>query len=287
MSDPASPLGSPLVTEPVTSSLAVSGLSSEEAKKRLAATGANVVAEERVHPVRKVARRFLEPVPLMLEAAIALQLAIGERIEATIIAALLVFNVALGVFQEGRANAALAALKTRLALRASAKRDGRWIDLSAEGLVPGDIVRLSLGGIVPADVRLLDGTVLIDQSMLTDVVPLVLTGILASIPVALPATFTLAAALGAQRLGHRGVLLTRLSAIHEAATVDVLCADKTGTLTRNELMVAAVRPTKSGVDEAEMLALAALASSEGGQDPVDAAIRAAAAARADSAQLRA
>ena len=302
----------------------------------------------------------------MLEAAIALQLAIGEHIEAVIIAALLVFNVVLGVLQEGRANAALTTLKTRLTIRASAKRDGRWSDLQTADLVPGDVVRLSLGGIIPADVRIVDGTALVDQSMLTgesvaaelgpgatayagglirrggataeviatgsrtyfgrgadliriahaesgeqravlaivrnlaifngaiilalvayahsidmalrEVVPLVLTGILASIPVALPATFTLAAALGAQKLGRKGVLLTRLSAIHEAATVDVLCADKTGTLTRNELVVSAIRPTKEGESEAEVLRFAALASDESGQDPVDVTIRAAAAA---------
>ena len=74
-----------------------------------------------------------------------------------------------------------------------------------------------------------------------EIVPLALTAILAAIPVALPATFTLATALGARALAHQGVLPTRLSAIDEAATMDVLCADKTGTLTQNELAVTAVR----------------------------------------------
>ena len=67
---------------------------------------------------------------------------------------------------------------------------------------------------------------------LAEIIPLVLTAVLASIPVALPATFTLAAALGARALAKLGVLPTRLSAVDEAATMDVLCADKTGTLTR-------------------------------------------------------
>jgi H+-transporting ATPase len=71
------------------------------------------------------------------------------------------------------------------------------------------------------------------------------------------------------------VLPTRLSAVDEAATMDVLCADKTGTLTRNELKVTAVQALPD-FDDAHVLALAALASSDGGQDPVDAAIRAAA-----------
>ncbi|HLY54654.1 MAG TPA: HAD-IC family P-type ATPase, partial [Stellaceae bacterium] len=108
--------------------------------------------------------------------------------------------------------------------------------------------------------------------------PLVLTAVLASIPVALPATFTLASALGARALARLGVLPTRLSAVDEAATMDVLCADKTGTLAQNELTVTAVHPMP-GFDEAHVLALAALASSDGGEDPVDAAIRAAAAGK--------
>jgi H+-transporting ATPase len=70
-------------------------------------------------------------------------------------------------------------------------------------------------------------------------------------------------------------LPTRLSALDEAAGMDVLCADKTGTLTRNELAVTACRPLP-GFDEAQVLNLAALASSEGGADPVDTAIRSAA-----------
>jgi len=108
-----------------------------------------------------------------------------------------------------------------------------------------------------------------------EIVPLVLTAVLASIPVALPATFTLAGALGARALAKLGVLPTRLSAVDEAASMDVLCADKTGTLTRNALTVTNIRPML-GFDAAHVLGLAALASSDGGQDPVDAAIRAAA-----------
>jgi H+-transporting ATPase len=109
----------------------------------------------------------------------------------------------------------------------------------------------------------------------SEMVPLLLTSELAAIPVALPATFTLAAALGARSLAKLGVLPTRLSAVDEAASIDVLCADKTGTLTRNELSVTSVRPMP-GFDEPHVLGLAALTSSDGGQDPVDAAIRSAA-----------
>ncbi len=119
------------------------------------------------------------------------------------------------------------------------------------------------------------------QLPLADIVPLVLTAVLASIPVALPATFTLSAALGARALAARGVLATRLSAVEEAGTMDVLCADKTGTLTCNALTVSTVRPMP-GFDKQHVLTLAALASAEGGQDPVDTALRAAASGNVES-----
>jgi H+-transporting ATPase len=112
----------------------------------------------------------------------------------------------------------------------------------------------------------------------SDILPLILVAVLASIPVALPSMFTLAAAVGARSLARSGILPTRLSAVDEAGSIDILCSDKTGTLTRNELAVMAVQPM-AGCDEAHVLALAALASSDGGQDPLDGAIRAASAAK--------
>jgi H+-transporting ATPase len=345
------------------------GLSGEEAKNRLEKSGPNAVPDTSVHPLRMALEKFWAPVPWMLEAAIVLELVLGKYVEAAIIAFLLVFNAALGLFQESRAQATLAALKSRLALTASVRRDGAWKTVPAAELVPGDLVKLSLGGVVAADVKLTSGEVQLDQSMLTgesvpieagagvqtyagalvrrgeaeaevtatgartkfgrtaelirtahvvssqqkavlrvvrnlaafngvvivllvgyawylkmplaEIVPLVLTAILASIPVALPATFTLASALGARALAKLGVLPTRLSAVDEAASMVVLCADKTGTLTQNALTVTTVQPMP-GFDEAHVLSLAALASSEGGQDPVDGAIRAAAANKAVS-----
>ena len=105
--------------------------------------------------------------PWMLEAAVALEVALGKYVEAAVIGGLLVFNAALGLLQESRAQATLAALKSRLALSASVRRDGVWITVPAADLVPGDVVKLSLGGVVAADVRLTGGGILLDQSMLT------------------------------------------------------------------------------------------------------------------------
>ena len=113
---------------------------------------------------------------------------------------------------------------------------------------------------------------------LHELMPFALILLVASVPVALPATFTLAQAFGAQALADRGVLVTRLSAIEEAAAMDVLASDKTGTLTENRLTVAALRPLAAH-DEGELLRLAALACDEAGQDPIDLAILLAARSR--------
>ena len=327
---------------------------------RLKTDGPNAVPEQHESEAKRILRHFWAPVPWMLEITVVLQLAIGGYLEAAFIAGVLLLNVALGVFQESRADAALELLKQRLTLKARVRRDGRWMDIPAVGLAAGDFVSLSLGNVVPADIRIFGGSILLDQSMLTgesvpveagagklayagaivrrgeaegtvaatgeqtyfgrtaelirvahgestelkaitglvrnlsvlnavivivlvayaeiqklpssQILLLVLTAMLSAVPVALPATFSLAAALGARAVALNGVLLTRLSALHEAATIDVLCVDKTGTLTGNELAVTKVEPVAEGWTEGDVLAFAALASSAGGSDPVDAAI---------------
>ena len=103
------------------------------------------------------------------------------------------------------------------------------------------------------------------------ILPLLLAILLASIPVALPATFTLAAALGSVELSKHGVLITRLSALHDIASMTVLCSDKTGTLTRNEATVNAIWPVP-GFAEGDLLRASALASDPAGLDTVDGAI---------------
>ena len=113
---------------------------------------------------------------------------------------------------------------------------------------------------------------------LGDVIPFALILLVASVPVALPATFTLATALGATELARNGVLVTRLTAIEEAAGMDVLCTDKTGTITENRLALAAAVPFAS-FSEDDLLRQAALASDPATQDPIDLAILAAARAR--------
>jgi H+-transporting ATPase len=335
-----------------------SGLTTAEAQTRLMQFGPNAVVEDKAHPVRQIIKRFWAPIPWLLEATIIIQLFLGEDVEASLIAGLLVLNAVLSFLQEGRAQKALSLLRQQLRVEARVRRDGAWTTLPAEELVPGDIIHLRQGSIVPADVKIQEGSLLVDQSALTGestsvsvesgkaayagsmvrgseatgevtatgartffgktaelvrtagsvnrqeheiagvaknlfvvngammaivagyayhagmslghILPLLLTILLASIPVALPATFSFAAALGSVELSRHGVLITRLSALHDIASMTVLCSDKTGTLTRNEATVNAIWAAP-GFSENELLRAAALASDPAGQDPVDGA----------------
>jgi H+-transporting ATPase len=98
------------------------GLTADEARRRLVKFGPNAIPDTTMHPLRRALDKFWAPVPWMLEAVIVLQVVLGDYSEAAIIAGLLMFNAATGLFQEGRAQATLAALKSRLALTGC--RDG-------------------------------------------------------------------------------------------------------------------------------------------------------------------
>jgi H+-transporting ATPase len=335
------------------------GLSSAEAQVRLQQFGPNAMPEEHRQPLQAFLRKLWGPVPWMLEVAIVLELIIGHFTQAIIISLLLIFNAVISFLQENRAQNALALLQKRLTIQVRVLRDNAWQLLTADRLVPGDVVHLRMGDFVPADVKLIDGQLSADQSTLTgetlpvelatgnrahagstvqqgeataevtatgaktqfgktaelvrvaktashlettilgivkylialdvllvigvfiyaivtalplvDVIPFALMLLIASVPVALPATFTLASALGSQELAKHGVLVTRLSAIEEAAGMDVLCSDKTGTITQNQLVLAAIRP-ESTFTEDEVLRWAALGSDAASQDPIDLAI---------------
>jgi len=101
-----------------------------------------------------------------------------------------------------------------------------------------------------------------------ETLPILLVILLSAIPVALPAIFTVSMALGAMDLSKKGVLVTRLSAVEDAATMDVLCVDKTGTITMNQLSIVKTL-AYNGFSEAEVVFYGALASQEANQDPID------------------
>jgi len=340
-----------------------SGLTDAEAAKRLATVGPNALPEPREHLLRRLLGKLTGPVAYLLEAAAILEVAAGHTTEAIIIVALLVFNGVLSFQQEGRARDALELLRSRLAIQARVRRGGVWRTVDATTLVPDDVVHVRVGDIAPADLRIVEGELSVDASVLTgesrpahlgpgstcyagsviargeatgivtatgaatyfghtaqlvstattqthleetilrivrillaldgvlvvaivadgivrhlppgELLPFVLILLVAAVPVALPATFTLATSVGALELAHDGVLVTRLSAIEEAAAMDILCSDKTGTITENRLRVVDVRAL-AGHDASEVLDLAAAASDEATQDPIDLAILAAA-----------
>jgi H+-transporting ATPase len=109
---------------------------------------------------------------------------------------------------------------------------------------------------------------LLEAKNLLDLLPIILVLLLSAIPVALPAMFTVSMAIGSIGLCRKGVLVTTLSASEDAATMDVLCADKTGTITMNRLSIAKVIPL-NGFTEQQVLFYGALASQEANQDPID------------------
>jgi H+-transporting ATPase len=104
--------------------------------------------------------------------------------------------------------------------------------------------------------------------LFTYVLPLVLTLIVFAVPVALPAMFTVTMAVGAIEMAKKGALITKLNAVEDAASMTVLCADKTGTLTLNKLAVTNIVPM-NGYSEEETILYGALASQEANQDPID------------------
>ena len=110
---------------------------------------------------------------------------------------------------------------------------------------------------------------------LRDMIPLLLVLLMSAVPVALPVMFTISMAVGSKELAKRGVLVTRLSAAEDAATMDMLCVDKTGTITMNQLAVTGVIPLEQAT-ESDVLFTGALASQEANQDPIDLAFLAAA-----------
>ena len=336
------------------------GLTSAEAEIRLQQYGPNSLKEKRVNPILKFLGYFWGPIPWMIEIAAALSAVVRHWADLAVILVLLVFNALVGFWQEYKAANALEALKKQLALKARVLRDGKWQDLPASQLVPGDVIRLRLGDIIPADVKLFEGDFLsVDQSALTgeslpvskkagdiaysgsvakqgEMVALVVsTGAntyfgrtatlvqtagapshfqkavlqigdyliylsvglvavlvlvqlergnhiltlvqfaliltVASIPVALPAVLSVTMAVGALALSKMKAIVTRLESIEEMAGIDILCSDKTGTLTQNKLTLGDP-VTFAARDSQELILYAALASKEEDQDPIDLAV---------------
>lgn len=316
------------------------GLSVGEAARRLAQHGPNTIEAMRRVPWYLVfGRQFLDGLILILVAAAAIALAIGEVADAVAILAIVLVNGILGFAQEWRAERAIEALKRMLSPHCRVLRDGREQEVEATTLVPGDLVLLKIGDRVPADLRLAEALNLrVDESALTgesepvnkqiepveataplgerssmawmgtavtngrghgvavatamatefgriarltqmvgeEVTPLqrklavlgkqlgalaigvsvmvgasgwllgkplfdmFLTGValaVAVVPEGLPAVVTITLALGIRAMVRRRALLRRLQAAETLGSATVICTDKTGTLTQNEMTV--------------------------------------------------
>ncbi|MCL4451695.1 MAG: HAD-IC family P-type ATPase, partial [Candidatus Thermoplasmatota archaeon] len=287
------------------------GLNEEQVKARQSKYGFNTVEKEKESRLKKFLSKFWSPVPWMLEATAIISYALGKRVDTYIILALLLFNSLVSFFQESKANNALELLEKKMMTNARVLRNSAWIEVQSKDLVPGDIIHCRLGDLVPADVKMMSGEILVDQSALTgesnavrkvaggllysgsvlkrgeatgvvvstgsktffgktaelvkvaksdshleklilsivkyliaidvalvislfifsliygvsiyNTIPYSLVVLIASVPVALPATFTIASAYGAIDLSQKGALVTRLSAIEDAASMDAIC----------------------------------------------------------------
>ncbi|MGA2394300.1 MAG: plasma-membrane proton-efflux P-type ATPase [Candidatus Lustribacter sp.] len=336
------------------------GLSQAEAAKRLTQFGPNEIAEKADNPFLKFLTYFWGPIPWMIEAAVVLSGIVQHWLDFVIILILLCSNAVVGFWEEHQAGNAIAALRSRLAIKARVLRDGKWVDPKASDLVPGDVIRLRLGDIVPADARLLEGDpVEVDQSALTgeslpasrkhgeavfsgsiirqgeidamvyatgantyfgktaqlveeaqtvshfqravlkigdyliilavalvvlivavalfrgdpilDTLEFALVLLVAAIPVAMPTVLSVTMAVGARLLAKKEAIVTRLAAIEELAGVDILCCDKTGTLTENKLTLGDPF-SLNGIPADQVILDAALASRGEDKDTIDLAV---------------
>ncbi|MEN9755626.1 MAG: hypothetical protein RLZ07_2008 [Pseudomonadota bacterium] len=340
------------------------GLNAHEAASRLSRFGLNRDPEGvEAGTVRLVLRRGLEPMSLLLVFAALVSAGTGDAASAGIILVILGASIALDLFQEGRAKRAADALRQSVAVKARVKRDGAFVDVPVEMVVPGDVFEVDVGDIIPADAVLLTSSSLtVDEAALTgepygvvkSPVPVtsrepaeatnalfrgsvVITGTATALAVAtgqttlfgkaaralnaaqalspfeldlhrlgyliaraaavlvlavlaanigfgrplieslmfsvalavgltpelLPMITTVTLSRGAMRMAKKQVIVKRLSAIHDLGAMDVLCTDKTGTLTSAKIVLDKSLNAK-GLEDPRVMTLAAIAAQLGG-----------------------
>jgi magnesium-transporting ATPase (P-type) len=113
-------------------------------------------------------KHFHDLLVYILLAAAVVTMGLGHWVDTGVILVVVLINAIIGFIQEGKAEQALEGIRRMLSLHALARRDGQWVEIEADDLVPGDIVRLRSGDRVPADVRLIEAVNLsIEESALT------------------------------------------------------------------------------------------------------------------------
>ncbi len=335
------------------------GLSDDDVTRNRDHYGFNEIEEKHESVVMKFLQYFWGPIPWMIEAAVILSFIVKDWTDFWIILLLLFTNAVVGFIEEYQADNAVAALKDKLAISARTRRNGKWINLPARELLPGDIIRLRMGDIVPADAVVWQGeNILADQSALTGesmpvdknepdalysgsiikqgetdavitaiglntffgkttslveeakstshfqkavlkignyliIIALILVVLIlgvslyrgdafltilrfclvltiAAIPVAMPTVLSVTMVVGARLLSGKNAVVRKLSSIEEMAGIDILCSDKTGTLTQNKLAVKDI--FSLGGKDGDVIAYAALASRMENDDPIDVAV---------------
>jgi Mg2+-importing ATPase len=145
------------------------GLSSESAAERLHQVGPNSVEDEsHLSALRLLLRQFESPLVLILIFGAMVSLALGDRVDASIILAIVLGSSLLGFSQEYRASAAVEELKRRLQLTCLVVRNGMEQTVPASTIVPGDVIVLSAGNLIPADGLLIEATdLMVNEASLT------------------------------------------------------------------------------------------------------------------------
>ncbi|MGB3100158.1 MAG: HAD-IC family P-type ATPase, partial [Solirubrobacterales bacterium] len=145
------------------------GLSGPQASRRLLEDGPNELPRERGPGAAGIVlRQFTSPLIYILVAAGAVALAVGDEIDAAVIAAVLLLNALVGFVQEYRAERSLQALRRLAGARARVVRAKRELEIDARNVVRGDVLLLEAGSRVPADARVLSATAVeVDESLLT------------------------------------------------------------------------------------------------------------------------
>jgi magnesium-transporting ATPase (P-type) len=140
-------------------SSSIEGLSHEHAQQRLQQFGENRLRPARKKgPIERFLIQFHNVLIYVLLVAGVITAILGHWVDSGVIFGVVVINAIIGFIQEGKAEAALDAIRNMLSHHAMVKRDGKFISLPAEQLVPGDIVLLQSGDKVPADLRLIKNT---------------------------------------------------------------------------------------------------------------------------------
>jgi H+-transporting ATPase len=332
------------------------GLDDAEVQERQKTYGLNEVPEEKQSMLLVFLKHFWGLTAFMLEFTIVTSLLLHNYVNVYLISALMLFNAIIGFIQEFKAAKTVKSLKKSLQVFARVLRNSKWLEVSGDQLVPGDIIRIRTGDFITADAKLIKGNAGADQSALTgesklitksegnilyggsiikngecsaviiatgiktffgktaqliqkakprlhmenvvanvvkilfsivliflaititisllrgetflSILPLMLILLISAVPIALPAMFTVSMAKGSQQLAARGVLVSRLSATEDAATLTTLCIDKTGTLTQNKLSVQQVIAANN-FSVNEVIQYAILASVAADNDPID------------------